>query len=288
VLVIDHRLAQSEYATSVEAVQKVVYAFGSIHNIQLARLVQSRRFILVEGDDIPLLKAIHDILYPNNESLDTIPNTDVGGWGGWNYAIGFSKGFKNSLKQDITIYCIFDKDYHTSQEIENRYNQAIQESIQLHIWRKKEIENYLLVPSAICRYIQHRANADAPPITSEAVFTEIKSISERLRNNICDKIASEYFKNFRSTGVDLVTAMEHARSVVDLACQEPEGIVQIAPGKQVISTLSAWAHARFGVSLTPMRLASALRHDEVHPEIEQLLTTIHRGGAFLSRSHDTQ
>jgi energy-coupling factor transporter ATP-binding protein EcfA2 len=64
VLVVDRRNRQSRFADSLPAVQRLVDNVGSIHNLSLARLWRARRLLLVEGDDIPFLKAFQNVLFP--------------------------------------------------------------------------------------------------------------------------------------------------------------------------------------------------------------------------------
>ena len=51
-----------------------------VHNIHLARLWSARKFLLVEGKDISLLKRFHSVLYPDAElPLDAILTLPIGG-----------------------------------------------------------------------------------------------------------------------------------------------------------------------------------------------------------------
>ena len=89
ILVIDKKRLRSRFAGTLPAVQKLIEHIGSVHNINLAKLWHSRRCVLVEGKDIKLLSEVHNILYPKStDSLSSFPNMPIGGWGGWNYAVG--------------------------------------------------------------------------------------------------------------------------------------------------------------------------------------------------------
>lgn len=154
ILVTDRRRPKSGFSTSLPGVQSIIDRIGGIHNIQLARLWSSKRVLFVEGKDLGLLKVFQDKLFPTtNEPLGSLPLFELGGWGGWNYAIGSTMLLKSSGGEEIRKYCIFDRDFHTDDDITERYSSAAEHKIFIHIWRKKEIENYVIVPKAITRHI---------------------------------------------------------------------------------------------------------------------------------------
>ena len=155
ILIVDKTKRSSTFATSVPAVQSIVDHVGSVHNIQLARLWDARRFLLFEGKDLYLLKRLHNILFPFSKiALDAVPNMSIGGWGGWSYAVGSSMFLQNSVGQEVITYCVLDSDYHTEEEIRDRLEEASVKGVELHVWERKEIENYLFVPAAILRAAQ--------------------------------------------------------------------------------------------------------------------------------------
>ncbi len=90
------------------------------------------------------MKRLHDTLFPNSSiSLEAIPNMAIGGWGGWGWAVGSSLAMKNVFGESVHCYCILDRDYHPDEEIEERHRQAGERGVSLHVWNKKELENYL-------------------------------------------------------------------------------------------------------------------------------------------------
>src|SRR5207249_5954659 len=116
ILVIDRTRSSSGFASSLPAVQKVLSGVGSIHNLQLSRLWNARRFLMVEGDDIGLLKHLQNALLPKSKvPIDTIPSRSIGGWGGWAYAVGSEMFLENAAGEGIITYCILDSDYHTQE-----------------------------------------------------------------------------------------------------------------------------------------------------------------------------
>ncbi|PWT79779.1 MAG: ATP-dependent endonuclease, partial [Acidobacteria bacterium] len=134
ILVIDRSRSSSKFASSLPIVQKVLSGVGSIHNLQLSRLWNAHRFLMVEGDDIGLLKSLQNSLLPKSKiPIDTVPSRSIGGWGGWPYAVGSEMFLENAAGEGIVTYCILDSDYHTQQEVDERLQEAKTRNISLHI-----------------------------------------------------------------------------------------------------------------------------------------------------------
>jgi energy-coupling factor transporter ATP-binding protein EcfA2 len=192
ILVADRRRPRSQFTTSLPAVQEIIDHIGGVHNIHLARLWSYRKIIYVEGDDIGLLKIFQDKLYPlSSEPLDVLPNMQIGGWGGWRQVIGSSETFKTGGGEDIIKYCILDSDYHTSDEIDKRQKSAEANNIRLHIWKRKEIENYVIVPAAIERFINTRKQK-GKNLYMDDLIKKLDEICDSLKDETFDLISQQY------------------------------------------------------------------------------------------------
>ena len=193
ILIVDRAQKESKFADTLPAVQKLIDRIGGIHNVHLARLWSARRCILVEGDDLAFLKILHDKLFQNADfSLDEIPNSSIGGWDGWPYAIGQTMMAKNALGQKVRVYCILDSDYHIPAEIDKRKKEACSKDVELHIWSKKEIENYFLNPDAIVRIICGRDSQLDARLVKADVLERIANIALSMKNNVFDAYATRF------------------------------------------------------------------------------------------------
>ena len=272
ILVINNRQPRSEYANTEPAVQVLVDQLGGIHNVHLARLWNARKVLLVEGKDLAFLKTFHAKLYPEAETpLDAIPNLSIGGWGGWAHAIGSSMALRNAVGDRITTYSIFDSDYHTSAEIAERYQQAKERGINLHIWERKEIENYLLDPTVIARVIHQRSKTTTP--TAAEIQTFLLEACEVEKDTVLDGMATLQDRKLGVGG-----ANKAAREL--LAARWTHGRLHAVSGKALLSPLSAWAQEQYGVAIGAMALARAFRASELAQELRDIITNIEEGTPF--------
>jgi len=274
ILIVNRNSSESLYASSLPSVQRVIDAIGGVHNLQLTRLWHSQHCLLVEGEDLAFLKQIQNILYPkSSEPFDTIPNMQLGGWNGWTYAVGSKLLLKNAVGENIVVYCVLDSDYHTPEEIKERLDQAAERSIELHIWNKKEIENYFIVPEAILRIIESENRGKNQP-TLDVVEQALDQIFESQKDITFDTISAEFHTRDRARGV--AEANRKARSIVEHAWNTRDGKLSIIAGKKVISELSRWAQETYGVSLSPMKLIRNLERSEIDSELRAVVTAIEK------------
>lgn len=281
IVIVDRTRRFSRSATSLPAVQRVVSSLGSIHNIGLARLYSSRVLLIVEGKDLSILKQLHDKLFPRSPvSLDTIPFLSIGGWGGWKDALGSALLLHNALGEEITVHCILDSDYHTPEQVDQRRAEASSRGIKLHVWGRKEIESYLLVPSTIARFVRSKCACGTQAPTEQDVAAKLDVICSRRRDEIFDRLAQEFLVSDKAGGA--TRANQRARALLEKLEKEPDGLLSRVLAKAVIRELSTWSQSEFGVSLSTGGLVRALEVDEIHQDIMLALTQIEtdRGQKF--------
>jgi hypothetical protein len=276
VLVVDRSLSQAAYSTSLPSVQKILENIGSAQNIQLTRLWTARKLLLVEGKDIKFLALFHARLFPESDtSLELVPNMPIGGWNGWPYAVGSAMLLQNSGGDAITTYCVLDRDFFTTEELAARMQQATLRNVQLHIWERKEIENYLLVPELVFRVIRSRVVQGTPFPEVAEIEQRFDVICEELKHETIDTLAQNYFNLNR--GLGLANANQRARSRVDPAWLTRDGRLGIVSGKEMLSRLSAWSQDNYSVSFGPLALAQQIRAFEIASELAEVVRNIHLG-----------
>lgn len=279
ILVIDKSKRRSQYTNSEPALQLLIDQIGGIHNVHLARLWNARKFLLLEGKDLTLLRHIHTTLFPDVElPLEAIPNIAIGGWNGWHYAVGSSMILRNAFGEQILTYCILDRDYHTEEEIAERKEEAEVRGVELYVWARKEIENYLLHSSAIRRVIRERTRNEGTP-SEEEIAKQLSEIVNDQREAVVYDMAENLLSLNRKLGM---TAHKNAERTVNELWANPTNRLSLVSGKAVLSKLSQWSQERGGPAFGAPAVARRLRASEIPDEMKQVLTAIMDGLSFES------
>lgn len=275
ILVINPDREQSGWVEDLKGAQEVIDKVGGVHNIQLARLASARRALFVEGPgDVPLLRRLLDVVDPEADSLQSLPNLEVGGWGGWERVVGAAEVLRNSSGDSIQSYAIFDSDFHDPEEVVERYTKADDIGLQLHVWRRKELENYLLVPSCIHRLIINKVDSGKPVPAEDDVVAALETVAHELLEQATEECASQYMQRHRGTTV--ATAMRWSRNYRDRRLAEDDGLVGFVSGKRALSAMSAWSQTSFGVAFGASTVAREIETWEVPEEMTGVLGSISR------------
>ena len=259
------------FASDVEAVQAVVDSLGGVHSIQMTRLMRSKSAVLVEGKDVRILRILQRTLDRSVLPLDLTPNFDLGGRGGLRSGT-VTVPRTNRYGERIRVYALLDHDYFLDDELDERRAEARHAEVDLHIWERKEIENYLLVPEAVARIVAAGVSpAEARP-SADDVASQIDAIAATLRDDVVDCYGTEI--QARNRRLTFATARQRAQAVVDAAYESQPGRWAVIPGKTVLSRLSSWSRQQFGVSFGSERVGRELHEVEIDDEVAGVIRAI--------------
>ncbi len=260
------------YANNAPIVQKIIDEIGSVHNIEIARLFSYKKLLIVEGEkeDVKLLTIFQSKLFPETfEPFDVLPKMFIEGWGGWQRVLGSSKFFRDN-RSEMRIYCLFDSDYHVEEEKNKRISDAESNQINLHIWSKKEIENYLLLPTVIHRLISKKKRKDIPSLSQ--VCEKLDELCNSLKDDVIDNYATEFHNLDKSAGTK--PANKKARDLILPIWEEQK--LSLVCGKTMITSLSSWLQENFKISIDKFSIAREFKNEEIFHELATLISKIEK------------
>lgn len=247
---------------------KLAEELGSPLNIDLARLFVSNKFIVWNGDDTDrkILSSFQSVLYPHDlHPIITFPKAFVDGWGGWKKAITVAGVFTLN-HMHVNLYCIFNPGYRTFEEVRLRRQEAKEKGINLHIWDKKEIDNYAINPDVIFRYLN--TNKHKEGLTIKQLKDKINEIIDGMHDDVMNCMAVELQMNDAGRNE---LAMEEAWEELNERWREP---IDVISGRRFFNQLSAWTLENYGVSISARQVVPYFTAQDVPYEIEYVISKI--------------
>ena len=212
----------------------------------------------VEGDDLKIVSRLcRNLGLRHVADEDGVAVLSLGGFSNWRSVEPFKWFLDSFLEKSVEVHVLLDRDYRSDAE-SSRIEEALEAiGIRAHVWRRKELENYLLVPSALAR---------VTGASELQIVTALTDITDGLRDSIAARRSEE-----AKLGV---TAKSHAVTLGEAALREIsknwpnlDYRLSVAPGKAVLAELNHWIQTtKAGKPVSPTRLAQSLRADEVDPE----------------------
>lgn len=267
ILKIDKMTRNMKYCTDLKAVQNIVDNIGSAQNLSLMRLGDFRKCLFVEGNDIKILSKFYEILYPDNEfSLEMIPWISLGGWSRFNEALGTSKLFYEETSNMIKTICILDHDYHLDTEINELFKKAEESKLILHVWGRKEIENYILVPEVI-----FKVTGLDKQYYSE-FYNELNSKLDIFKVDVVDHYAKQFSETNR--GKDPITCNREAREFVENKWNTVEEKFALVNGKEAIKLINRWIKEKYNITCSRNKIISKFTVDDVPNDMKKVIELI--------------
>lgn len=279
ILLINKQARSAERLKDIDGMQKALDSVGSVQNITLTHLARTGRVLFVEGDyDFKLLRRFAKVLGLSELATgNDITSFESGGFSYWEKIRSFAWGFKETMSKALLIGAIFDRDYWSNEEISN-----IEEELKMHlefshIHKRKEIENYLLVPAALDKAIskaikdrQRRSGELSPEFDSVTDLLDIITSPMKIQIQ-AQYIAkrAEYLK--KGNNIDSATLNMETMELFEEKWNNVNTRMEIVPGKEVLRQLRAAIQTQYSVSITDFRIIDEFKSSDIPTDLRELI-----------------
>lgn len=285
ILLIDKTKRTAQRLKDTQQIQGAIDLLGSNQNITLTQLARSRRILFVEGpDDYRILGRFAQMLdFPELASRYDFTVVPAEGFTHWERIQSFAWGVENVLGYKLLLAAVFDRDYRSDEEVADILS-ILNSSLTLaHIHRRKEVENYLLIPNALDRAIRKKLAEIARRKGSERIEAESASaILDKVTNPIRYIAQGQYIswrlKYLRSKRSSLDDATINAQTIqyFDELWHDIETRMEIIPGKEVFKALNTHLSESYGINLSPIAVISEIKREEVPSDLARFLRQLER------------
>jgi hypothetical protein len=283
-LIVDKRKTGAEHVASPKQIEAALQSLGSIQNTTLTQLARYRRVLFVEGDDFQLLRKFAEranlLELARRAELVVVPSE---GFPTEHKLKQLAEGMTRAIGGALSFAGVFDRDYRCDEEIAEFLAEFRKVLGVAHIYGRKEIENYLLVPSVLDRAIEgvvaDRCKRRGEPFPHLVGARELlMPITERVLPETQSQIIARYVEYARrkQPGLDASNATMTALARFRQSWDDQDLRLHLVPGKQVFAAFASEIQNRFGVSLTAAKVIRQFRHEEIPVEMLQLLRALDR------------
>lgn len=260
---------------------EVFAILGSNLNPILTQLAKTRRAIFVEGKDFQILgkfaRKLNNSRVGNRAEFAVIP---VEGFNPERIR-SLKKGMEATLGGQISSAAILDRDYRSSPECDAIAKACGAFCEVVHIHDCKEVENFLLVPSAVDRAVAARV-ADRTKRTGKAQSNSQSAVSffGEYADGKKTYIMSQYlatrrlFEKASASGRNEASFNEDALGEFESRWKDDVARLHMVPGKDALSSFNAYLQSKGGVTITPTAIIDAMTKDEIPSEIKDLIQTL--------------
>lgn len=278
ILLVEKTRQAARRVRDIEGVQRAIDSVGSIQNITLTELARNRRLVFVEGlGDYKTIRRFAKILGRRELAAGNgVTALESGGFGSWPKVQALAWGFRNTLKSDLKIVAIYDRDYRCEEESRELVQKLGKEIEWAHFHVRKEMENYLLSPKALDRAIRKAFGERARSTGEQAVADfNIVEILESVTNGLESEYSGQYISNycgyFKSGGRDQATLTTEALGVFGAKWSSMESRLEIVGGKDVLGAVRNWCQKELGITLTDVRIIDCYRPEEIPDDLVELI-----------------
>jgi energy-coupling factor transporter ATP-binding protein EcfA2 len=255
---------------SQDELQRASEAVGSLHNLQLSKIADSGCILFVEGKDKAYLSEIAFKVRPGMyDRFLALPTFSINGFDNWPRAALTAAAFRQASSGRINSTIILDRDYKSDAVIERVKEEAAKSYLEVLVGRKKEIENYLIVPTAILRALNTESGTS---LTISDVNELLDDVTAELLPDLEGLVAEAARCADRSLSVP--QALKIAKKLIAERREQGSCDRDLLSGKAILSLLSEQLQAKFKLSLNPMAVCRAMEKSECDSELVSVIGSL--------------
>ena len=277
IVIVDKKRKSAQRIRDPSQLREVSAVLGSNLNVVLTQLAKTPRVLFTEGKDFQIIgnfaRKLNEASVALRRDFAVVPvdglNPDRMRY--------LKSGIEKTLDGKIIAAAILDRDYRSDDECDAISSACKDFCNYTQVHRRKEIENYLLVPTAVDRALRKRIVEYARRSGGQSAYEPFaETLLDTFYNSNKALVESRYIACRRSFERKLASQMDEA-SMSKLAVDEFEarwlsagGPLGLVPGKEALTAVNNHAEDNYGVSVTPTGIIDAMQLNEVPEEMLEL------------------
>lgn len=239
---------------------------GSSFNLSMARALKSKNALFLEGNDMKILRVIAERLDFNAFSMEkNLAIIPIGGFTRWPSVESFGWLSSKYMGSAVNIRLILDRDYRQDAECSDLEKELLAANVKAHIWKKKELESYLISLDIIHEYTG---------LEKAVVRAELDFLTESFREDVFGQYTTHASPALDSRLDESTKISTLLRSFTSKWEDSLEQRMSMVPPKDLITMWNRRTQETKFPVLTARNLASVITFDNLDWEMIQLLKDI--------------
>lgn len=281
IVLVNKRRRSAKRIKNPSQLEEVFKNLGSNLNPILTQLAKTRRAVFVEGKDFQILSRFAQKLginkVANRSDFAVIP---VDGFNPERIR-SLKMGMETTLGGRIAAAAILDKDYRCDEECRALIAECEAFCDYVSIHRRKEIENFLLLPEAIDRAATLKVADRARRSSEEKVYeSNAAEVLNKFATVKKSYVTAQYVANRRrferknSPGIDDSVTTEAALEEFETRWESLASRLEVIPGKEALSEINQHLQEKYKVTITISTIVDSMKISEIPAEMGELIHDI--------------
>ena len=232
---------------------------GSSFNLRLATALRARTVVFVEGDDMSIIRELAKSISADHLAGErNCAVIEIKGFSNWVQVEPFKWFVSDFLDSSVDVYVLLDRDYRPDAEVVKVRSTLEVIGIHAHIWKRKELENYLFDPTALARV----SNTSPSYISSQ-----LASITDDMTEDVLAQFAEKRHFSSPSGSKDMARTVSETNTELRPRAEDPEWRLHRYPAKTILNALNKALQQAGHTTVSTKYLARQLRPSEIPDEM---------------------
>lgn len=278
IISIDKSLNISKRLSTVDEVQTCINQLGSYQNLKLVNFIRGKTCLFVEGKDFNSLKKFAKKLeiyqFAQEDGFSVIP---LDGFSNWEKLIHIDWLFENAFGEKVRCYVLLDRDYYSDDYINYVVNNLSLKGVKIHVWSKKELENFLINFELLFRIFSDEYRNRYPnqeiPLSSKDFENELISLFDPFKSYVQGQMISKILevrtdkKIITDNREDISAVTIKTLEEFEISWSDIEYRKKVIPGKDYFSRMNRWLNEKYKISISLAKIKNSLLKEEIDTEI---------------------
>ena len=239
---------------------------GSSFNLRLATALRARTVVFVEGDDMSIIRELAKTIGADDLAGErNCAVIEIRGFSNWVQVEPFKWFVSDFLDDSVDVFVLLDRDYRADADVRRVHSALEAIGVHAHVWRRKELENYLLDPAALAR----ESSSSLSYISSQ-----LESITDDMTEEVLAQFAKERHFSGAVGGRDVARAFSETNTELRPRVLDPEWRLHRYPAKAILNALNRALQQAGRTTVSTKNLARQLRPTEIPDEMRDWLIEV--------------